>query len=183
MKRITPIYIVEMKSLEWDDAAWNIIVAYDNEIDALALLESDTATCDTATRTLTTTASDTPTCWRPSDKIHSTGGVRNGHPPLFYGATAGNACVHRRFQRFPLSESWQICTRVTSRVLAAWRLSAHDTTDRREAKQNSGTRTSRRGSAPRRPKIQTPEMRHTRNSDIQTNDTKPKEKMTHLLHK
>lgn len=40
MKRITPIYIVEMKSLEWADAAWNIIVAYDNEIDALALLES-----------------------------------------------------------------------------------------------------------------------------------------------
>ena len=40
MKRITPIYIVEMKSLEWDDAAWNIIVAYDNEIDALAMLES-----------------------------------------------------------------------------------------------------------------------------------------------
>lgn len=29
-----------MKSLEWADAAWNIIVAYDNVIDALALLES-----------------------------------------------------------------------------------------------------------------------------------------------
>lgn len=40
MKRITPIFIVEMKSLEWADAQWNIIVAYDNEIDALALLES-----------------------------------------------------------------------------------------------------------------------------------------------
>lgn len=40
MKRITPIYIVEMKSLEWADAQWNIIVAYDNELDAIALLES-----------------------------------------------------------------------------------------------------------------------------------------------
>lgn len=40
MKRITPIFIVEMKSLEWADAAWNIIVAYDNEIDAIALVES-----------------------------------------------------------------------------------------------------------------------------------------------
>lgn len=39
MKRITPIYIVEMKSLEWADAKWNIIVAYDNEIDAISQLE------------------------------------------------------------------------------------------------------------------------------------------------
>lgn len=40
MKRITPIFIVEMKSLEWADAQWNIIVAYDNELDAIALAES-----------------------------------------------------------------------------------------------------------------------------------------------
>lgn len=39
MKRITPIFIVEMKSLEWADAAWNIIVAYDNEIDANSQLD------------------------------------------------------------------------------------------------------------------------------------------------
>lgn len=40
MKRITPIFIVEMKSREWADAQWNIIVAYDNELDAITLLES-----------------------------------------------------------------------------------------------------------------------------------------------
>lgn len=39
MKRITPIFIIVMKSLEWADAAWNIIVAYDNETDAHSQLD------------------------------------------------------------------------------------------------------------------------------------------------